>query len=287
MARPITLLTFTCAKCGVDFIRQRQHVPPARRAKPIYCSRKCASQARDPATRSGNPLGMRAMPGFVSTKVTLTCDWCGAIFQRGAAESSYYTLHFCTKACRSAHLGSGAAGGKRKPSLPPRICERCGALFYATPYRVRQGWGKFCSLACANQAHVVAVPRACLWCGTVNQVIPSRDNIYCNRECRFEHMRADPTQHVGFLGGRVPYYGANWYRQRARARERDGHTCQRCGLIQRRPALHVHHIRPRRAFAGDYVAANDLANLVTLCLPCHRRVETTGWPLATPKLHSG
>ncbi len=53
-----------------------------------------------------------------------------------------------------------------------------------------------------------------------------------------------------------------------KARARDNSTCQHCGAA----GVDVHRIRPFRLFTC-YVEANDLANLITLCKPCHRRAD--------------
>jgi DEAD/DEAH box helicase domain-containing protein len=74
--------------------------------------------------------------------------------------------------------------------------------------------------------------------------------------------------------------GPNWEEQRNRARARDGHRCRHCGAPERPGrAHHVHHIQPFRTFGyvrgknDQYLEANRLENLVTLCTSCHRRVE--------------
>nr|MBC7245577.1 DEAD/DEAH box helicase [Chloroflexota bacterium] len=76
-------------------------------------------------------------------------------------------------------------------------------------------------------------------------------------------------------------YGPNWAAQRRRARERDRYRCVHCGAPEPPDREHdVHHIRPFRTFDyrpgqnENYLAANDLSNLVTLCSECHRRLET-------------
>ena len=38
-------------------------------------------------------------------------------------------------------------------------------------------------------------------------------------------------------------------------------------------SLEVHHIKPFRFFENDYMAANDLENLITLCISCHKKAE--------------
>lgn len=75
-------------------------------------------------------------------------------------------------------------------------------------------------------------------------------------------------------------YGPNWAEQRDRARARDRFRCTQCGAAERPPRQHdVHHIRPFRSFGyhpgqnDAYAAANQLANLRTLCRPCHHRAE--------------
>jgi hypothetical protein len=66
-------------------------------------------------------------------------------------------------------------------------------------------------------------------------------------------------------GGYEDYRGPNWKRQRKLALERDGFCCQKCGAIE---PLQVHHIRPYQTF-DNYLEANELNNLVTLCKTCH------------------
>jgi DEAD/DEAH box helicase domain-containing protein len=74
-------------------------------------------------------------------------------------------------------------------------------------------------------------------------------------------------------------YGPNWAAQRQRARERDGFRCRLCGRTEEGREHDVHHMRPFRTFdyrAGrnaNYIMANALPNLITLCPDCHRRVE--------------
>ncbi len=74
-------------------------------------------------------------------------------------------------------------------------------------------------------------------------------------------------------------YGPNWDRQRDAALDRDGHCCRECNAAAP-PPLHVHHLRSFREFGyapgqnSNYLQANELDNLITLCPSCHRRVES-------------
>jgi DEAD/DEAH box helicase domain-containing protein len=76
-------------------------------------------------------------------------------------------------------------------------------------------------------------------------------------------------------------YGPNWAAQRDAARQRDGYRCRACGAPERRDRQHdVHHQRPFREFGyapgenENYLQANALENLLTLCPRCHQRAET-------------
>lgn len=65
--------------------------------------------------------------------------------------------------------------------------------------------------------------------------------------------------------------------QKELARERDGHTCQDCGVHQRNKtntsmALDVHHIKRPEEFDNPN-DAHELPNLITLCRSCHIKRE--------------
>ena len=70
-------------------------------------------------------------------------------------------------------------------------------------------------------------------------------------------------------------YGPNWREQKRKARYRDGYACRVCGVAESElpRMLDVHHITPARSFGGDYKAANNLRNLVSMCNACHRTAE--------------
>ncbi|MYE82933.1 MAG: HNH endonuclease [Gammaproteobacteria bacterium] len=65
---------------------------------------------------------------------------------------------------------------------------------------------------------------------------------------------------------RSPYNTSKWRRIRLLALDRDGWRCRRCGRASR---LHVHHRRLIRHGGAVF----DLANLETLCRPCHERAH--------------
>jgi hypothetical protein len=80
-------------------------------------------------------------------------------------------------------------------------------------------------------------------------------------------------------GDKNPSWVDGWYSlgktQKAKARERDGHRCQRCKEAVTGKRAHVHHLIPERCFDTPE-EAHALTNLVTLCDKCHLTVEWAG-----------
>jgi hypothetical protein len=85
------------------------------------------------------------------------------------------------------------------------------------------------------------------------------------------------NKHHGVTDGRRLYEG-NWLTQRRKALARDDWQCTECGMSEEEHVdrygwgLEVHHRKKARQF-DDLEAANRLANLQTVCRPCHREVE--------------
>lgn len=173
-------------------------------------------------------------------------------------------------------------------------CSHCGKTFYRSPAnRFRQGTGQYCSRECMALGFVGRCKeqhprwrgeetRPCDACGAPvtrpRWTWNKRSLTFCNRGCfaRWKSLNWTGSDNPSWNGGHPPYYGANWLRQQRKARQRDGHSCQFCGVNESalRRALDVHHIRPFRFFGLDnYKAANRLANLVSLCEQCHHHLE--------------
>lgn len=81
-------------------------------------------------------------------------------------------------------------------------------------------------------------------------------------------MRGANSPH--YRGVQDPNRGRGWAKLARTIRERDNHTCQRCGAVHQggTKAFAVDHIVPWRAFE-DKAAANDPTNLTTVCARCH------------------
>lgn len=144
----------------------------------------------------------------------------------------------------------------------------------------------YCSKECKNKGHRSGQWVNCSWCGSevykqeclleeMGQY--SIDHHFCDKECESEFKKANWVLegHPNWEGGS---YGVNavrkglsknsWRDTARKARERDNHTCQMCGGNEAVRAHDVHHIIP--VVSGG---TNENWNLITLCIPCHRKAE--------------
>lgn len=132
----------------------------------------------------------------------------------------------------------------------------------------------------------------CSSCGDTlhrrQSIVENREDVYCDRTCYAQWCSESRTgeHHPRWEGGGSLYYGPNWQPQRRRCLEVDDYKCRKCGMIQDEHRttfgreLDVHHLKPIRKFyeeteAGDpdWDEVNSLENLVSLCIPCHRKIE--------------
>lgn len=101
----------------------------------------------------------------------------------------------------------------------------------------------------------------------------------------FEHVDFDPVI-TGLLDrdefhpdSKREKYGPYWDEIREEAIHQDDEQCQSCGLERTRHRelfgfdIHVHHETPRHEF-DSHEQANQMSNLVTLCVECHAQAES-------------
>lgn len=183
-------------------------------------------------------------------------------------------------------------------------CTVCGTTETRLESDIAGQRNVFCSRDClhtwrSNQftgdAHPLQnrVEVECKMCGESLQrrpsVIEMRDHHFCSYACmgkwRSKYLTGEDSP--AWKGGGELYRGGNWIRQRERTLERDEYECVRCGCSEEQHfeeygrQLSVHHIKSVREFyyeAGDnepdYSEMNSLDNLVTLCVACHRTIES-------------
>lgn len=180
-------------------------------------------------------------PPRADSKSIFTCEWCGNDFQ----EWTYRKPRFCSNQCRSEFAARQPKLASRKPEIHiTRECAICGNAYKTTTHQLKYRNSKYC---CTNCRH---------------------KGLSVNR------MGALNPMYTG--GTKFPDRGHNWFTQRRLALSRDGHKCQICGRKPKRGekrVLDVHHITPYRLFNGDWLSANELGNLITLCRNCHAKAE--------------
>lgn len=251
----------SCQYCGKPYLK---HECYAERSK--YCSRQC----------HGKAAGVRQRANAVQIRA---CPICGTEFETTQHHGGKKT---CSAQC--AHkLKSRKAGQTRRNPEKRTIqkCQFCSRPFEA--YRSRNR--KFCSSECrgAHKSKMGRVIKPCAYCGKPTEFIKAqielRNGRYCSKECRYNAVseQRKGENNPNWIGGceQETWRGANWTRQKRKAKRRDNYTCKKCGshFKQSSRELHVHHIVPFRLFDTDYESANQLDNLICLCSSCHVTVE--------------
>lgn len=238
---------FECENCGKNFITYYI-------AKQKFCCRACQLQ-------------------FTQKKYQRTCQQCGKEFVAHSSTAGLYCSHSCY---------AESLKGKTPHNYDPveKICQVCGTRFEVE--RGRETTAKYCSFACSGKSHATNDNRLCIHCGREFKIWSPRKGTarFCSRKCRGKHYSGQNSPWWK-TGNRRYYYGPNWKEQREACRERDKHTCRHCGRKHRKGErlFDVHHIRPfitfgyKRGENESYLEANELTNLITLCLPCHMKAE--------------
>lgn len=213
---------------------------------------------------------------------TKQCPICGKEFP---VTSNHPKKQFCSYACSNKN--------NIKPSKTRTYnCKYCGKL--CTKWAASNP--QYCSLQCVGKSKKGVLKSRnpdkyklfkCPICSKeFHRFISTtrNDSPYCSRECANEaHSKRMVAATWNYRGGSIRNRGATWNTQRRLAIKRDGHKCQICGSKKTATnRLHVHHIKPFREFHNDYVSANQLSNLITLCRSCHSRVEWGGLPCPRP-----
>ncbi len=228
--------------------------------------------------------------------VQFTCDYCGNTFLQYPS-NRVDPPYFCNRTCYHAW---------RSMSPAITVCEVCKNPFEHKSCQPRRFCGRACGgiWASANRLKERApvwkggMPeRTCEMCHKVyQQVAYSNQNrpqqhFFCSHSCHgaWTSIHRSGSNNPLWKGDckKYRYYGPNWKQQKRLARKRDAYKCRACGKTtkQNGRALDVHHLKPFRDFnyipdANDnYLEANDLTNLVSVCHWCHRLVEVGAVPI--------
>lgn len=215
--------------------------------------------------------------------VACTCQQCGTGFTVCPSVIKNGNGKYCSVACYGLSKSKNNRGENSPHWRGGQVactCEQCGKIFAVRPSKIRNGSGKYCSRACYDLSSK-RVTCTCEQCGKAFTVKPSGikrgGGKYCSRACQglAKSQNTRGENNPSWRGGHKYYRGPNWGQQRKLAYERDQGVCQNCGKKTPKGGIgfQVHHIKPYRLFRGDYLAANQLTNLITLCPSCHRRAE--------------
>lgn len=211
--------------------------------------------------------GTPAMSNSITKRhapVNCICQLCNKVFVIRVSRLKEGSGKYCSRKC--------ADLAKRKRA--ERTCQQCGSIFIVRP---SERIDKYCSRICYEQSRRKKVKCICQNCGTSftkhASGIDRGHGKYCSRKCY--GIAKSGEKHPHWRGGHNNYRGENWNRQRKLAYKRDSGVCQYCG---KRPKTdehrcEVHHIKRFMDFNGDYVTANQLTNLITLCQHCHQQAE--------------
>lgn len=246
-----------CRNCGANLVTPGQ-------IKLWYCCKEC---------RNSDPNRI-VIDGMVHT----SCKQCGIAF----THPNWRTNDYCSQQCSEKCLINS--------EIITSYCEHCEEPFQHKSTHHR----RFCSKDCWHN-HAVgennptwnSAKIECANChkSLVRQLhrLDMNDLQFCTQQCRADYYSlviVGPEHHL-WRGGVKHYRGPNWYRQRDKARERDGFRCQHCGKTEKQlgKKLHVHHIVPFREFGyirgvnENYKTANAMSNLISLCQSCHMPAE--------------
>lgn len=176
-----------------------------------------------------------------------------------------------------------------------RSCLECGKDFKLIKARqdLKLG-GNFCSMPCyrkyrkehpdiyvKNKSEITYY--RCSNCGKIfNAYSNTRmysKKYFCSVACMvdYNHKNNIGIWNNGkfiFNGTEKVSRGNNWGGAKSYVRRRDEYKCKLCGSVEDKDTLlTVHHIIPYSIFNDDYIVANQVSNLITLCDKCHIKIH--------------
>jgi len=227
-------------------------------------------------------------------KIGLSLNDMGEIFNLSAKGISYHLGKHDIETRKNGYVGEGKDNPNWKGGDKKYKCQECGKISKTNPKQAEKR--KYCSEKCEGEARSSKIKGEnnpawkdekaiieCRWCGKKNEFKPSFENKkFCDEECyskwQSEYKKGKNTGSDNPMWKEDPSrdyrYGRNWTVQRRRAIERDNHECQLCKSVKN---LEVHHKKPISTFDRSesewWKEANDLENLITLCVSCHKKLH--------------
>ena len=141
-------------------------------------------------------------------------------------------------------------------------CKQCGKRFYAKPFWLKKGWGKYCSATCQHIGMREGKNKSCHICGKVTykqkkQLLRTKSGLFfCSKSCQ------TIWRNQLYIGAAHKNYKSGVFAYRATLeRNKVPKICKLCKTEDSR-VLAVHHIDKNRE-------NNKLDNLAWLCNNCH------------------
>jgi len=181
-------------------------------------------------------------------QVDCKCNYCGDAFTVKKSRYERGKGKYCSRECRRKHKNVDCK------------CNYCGDEFTVAKSQYENGKGKYCSLECRgkHKTEKRTVDCECNYCGDAFTVKKSQyekgGGKYCSYECQGLDKRCSNPDIR-----KSPKY----QQFRKDVLQRDNYSCVDCDTSDN---LHVHHITP---ISEDESQATDVANGVTVCVPCH------------------
>jgi 5-methylcytosine-specific restriction endonuclease McrA len=234
----------TCKDCGKTF-----YIQPSKASRYSRCP-TCQLNGKHPP-------------------VTLICKTCGQAFV-----VKYHLKdiqHFCSAVCRwNAYTRKPKQirmDLRRGQHIYNKVCLECGKH-----YKTLVQKSIYCCLLCVHESQK-RDNFTCAYCGVSFFPALRKAHIkgklrFCSRQCKAKYFSGE--NHPGYVADKCDPddRGVGWDNLSESIRQRDNHTCQRCGQQQTIRLLDVHHIEPYRLTRN-----NHPDNLITLCASCHKVVE--------------
>ena len=272
-----------CKFCQKEFLFNRSA------PNKVFCSSTCLKAFyRDKYSKDSRPTWSEKRK----------CAFCGNEFEWVSTQAN---KKYCSKECLMTATNEKA---KRKVWTELRACAFCGNDFEWYSNKSNQ---KYCSAECAINANnkklkqeVRSEKRKCALCNNEFEWFSSKPNQrYCSLECQQAATKInaknnrknakstdeqlknavylkvldiiskmDQAKGSSFNGVFIDYSAVGDISEKTReiVLSRDKYECQIC---KRKDSLQLHHLIKRR-YGGNHKAEN----LITLCAPCHRHIET-------------
>lgn len=243
-----------------------------------------------------------------TTRVPQSCQQCGQTFHPHIADVKKGKARFCSHACKYEHgheeracLVCGAMYRirksnprmccsrsclsvlKRRVRVPPMecTCHSCGKVFLRTPSMVEEKRRTYCSKACLYRGRRTSVDRTCLSCGKPLIVQRGKakmsERSYCSHRCYgLMNRKLDPSAATYSQERHILMSRGDYHTWRLAVFTRDHFTCQICGS-RTSGTLNAHHVLPWKSHPDRRY---DVANGVTCCRDCHRKIKHNAAPIA-------